>query len=178
MRYLNLWCTELPPEIDVSVGPINGAAQGMAQPEGADTTRVEVPAAAPPEYHCNKCGYLGPNQMHERPNGTGICNYFASKINGAATSGAERSSEGTGSPESRTGKPVPEVAAPPKLTPRGLCVLHPAHPHAELERLYMSDNTLACWFKSDNMTHWMPCSPLWRPRLRYYVGHILPGNTA
>ena len=26
----------------------NGAAQGMAQPEGADTTRVEVPAAAPP----------------------------------------------------------------------------------------------------------------------------------
>ena len=117
MRYLNLWCTELPPEIDVSVGPINGAAQGMAQPEGADTTRVEVPAAAPPEYHCNKCGYLGPNQMHERPNGTGICNYFASKINGAATSGAERSSEGTGSPESRTGKPVPVTAAPPEPTP-------------------------------------------------------------
>lgn len=27
----------------------NGAAQGMAQPEGADTTRVEVPAAAPPD---------------------------------------------------------------------------------------------------------------------------------
>ena len=95
----------------------NGAAQGMAQPEGADTTRVEVPAAAPPEYHCNKCGYLGPNQMHERPNGTGICNYFASKINGAATSGAERSSEGTGSPESRTGKPVPVTAAPPEPTP-------------------------------------------------------------
>ena len=32
----------------------------------------------PPEYWCNKCGYLGPNQTHDRPNGTGQCGYLGS----------------------------------------------------------------------------------------------------
>ena len=45
----------------------NGAAQGMAQPEGADTTRVEVPAAAPPSVALPVKLWLWKNFVDGRP---------------------------------------------------------------------------------------------------------------
>lgn len=33
------------------------------------------------EFFCNKCGYFGPVQVfHQRPNGTGKCDYMASPM--------------------------------------------------------------------------------------------------
>ncbi|MDQ0022943.1 hypothetical protein J2X90_000729 [Variovorax paradoxus] len=29
------------------------------------------------ERYCNKCGYFGPDQIHDRPNGSGPCGYLA-----------------------------------------------------------------------------------------------------
>jgi hypothetical protein len=45
-----------------------------------------------PRYFCNKCGYCGPAQVnHQRPNGTGECDYMAALM-----------------------KPAPGVATPPR----------------------------------------------------------------
>lgn len=37
--------------------------------------------AGVPRYLCNKCGYTGPVQSgHQRPNGTGECDYMGVRV--------------------------------------------------------------------------------------------------
>lgn len=54
------------------------------QPECAarlvDCKQCAAPLAAqkaPAERYCNKCGYFGPDELHQRPNGTGECGYLS-----------------------------------------------------------------------------------------------------
>lgn len=52
---------------------------------------IAAPAAAQPpapERFCNKCGFFGPNALHQRPNGTGQCDYLSMPTTPAAAQGA------------------------------------------------------------------------------------------
>jgi hypothetical protein len=165
----------------------NGAAQGMAQPEGADTTRVEVPAAAPPEptpadsiaqadastprdtegeawvpWEGGECPVPKLRRVDVRlRNGFIIINQLVAK-------------------DYKWDCPQGDRVYAYRLstpTPRGPCTLPPDHPHAAAERLYMSDDTLKCWFRCAD-SDWESCRPIWRPRLHYHVGHVPPKEAA
>lgn len=59
-------------------------------------------------------------------------------------------------------------------TPRGPCTLPPDHPHAALERLYMSDDTLKCWLRMGRAKVWyLKPQPDWTGT-RYHIGHVGP----
>lgn len=59
-------------EINASIETLRGWADAVQAARGVG----EVPA--PQEFYCNKCGYFGPVQVfHERPNGSGKCDYMA-----------------------------------------------------------------------------------------------------
>jgi hypothetical protein len=69
---------------------------GCAHPEKLDMNavrdaaielrRLSAPAVEPvavmevPQRFCNKCGYFGPNELHQRPNGTGECGYLSCPV--------------------------------------------------------------------------------------------------
>jgi len=213
MRYLNLWCTELPPIIDVMRGPINGAAQrdeatGTGQrtepqcpsPSGIRQAALQDnPAAAPPEP--TPADSEGANfqatPSHEGP-------------------GTEREGEAWVPWGGEECPPVPETTPvlvkwrqedPSPLitagnydwrwldedshadiiayrlanpTPRGPCLLPADHPHAALERLYMSDDTLRCWARVLGSTKWIKLyEPQFDMRIAtYHVGHVPPKEAA
>lgn len=206
MRYLNLWCTELPPVFDVSRGPINGAAplggvQAAADGESAthqdgighmpaEEAAGSNPAAAPPEPTPadSEGADISPTPSNEGP-------------------GTEREGEAW-VPWEGGECPVPETTlldvclksgnvyralavdykwscgkgwrvyayrlANP--TPRGGLFQLPAdHPHAALERLWRSDDTLRCWKKIG--TRWrkvVMTTPAWFAEYEYHVGHVPP----
>ena len=198
MRWLNLWQTELPPEIDVSVGPINGAAHAArASAPDASAIGMEAPHAAPPE----------PTPADSEGAVAAIATAITTTASQEAP-GTERESEawvpweGGECPvpddtdvvfvcdegyECNTPAPAGELywhrdagivfyrLANP--TPRGPCTLPPGHPHAAAERLYMSDDTLRCWFRRDG-EGWDSCHPIWKKRLHYHVGHVPPKEAA
>lgn len=41
------------------------------------TPPAQKQAAPSGERYCNKCGYFGPDELHQRPNGTGQCGYLS-----------------------------------------------------------------------------------------------------
>lgn len=54
---------------------IGGHARGLLSAAAARLAANPAPKAA--ERFCNKCGYFGPDQLHQRPNGSGECGYLS-----------------------------------------------------------------------------------------------------
>lgn len=64
-------------------------------PESVEATAAPTPTA--PRFLCNKCGYSGPVQVrHQRPNGSGECDYMAVRVREIAAPGAEAAAGGVG----------------------------------------------------------------------------------
>ena len=66
---------------------------------------------------------------------------------------------------------------------RGPCTLPADHPHAAMERLYMSDDTLGCWINLNceefprNGDWFKTQTPMWAADTFYHVGHVEPGES-
>jgi hypothetical protein len=44
---------------------------------GSPTLHKAATQVPSPERFCNKCGYFGPDEVHQRPNGSGECHYIS-----------------------------------------------------------------------------------------------------
>lgn len=216
MRYLNLWCTELPPVIDVTVGPINGAARpeqaegvstdsvvGAIASEGVSLCRpaeVAAVAAAPPEpTPANSEGAADTTTPSNEGPGTEREGEAWVPWEGGAFLGARPVPLDTRViVKARSGIIDAETIAPKcwtwvhecspgdiiayrlaNPTPRGPCRLPAYHPHAALERLWRSDDTLMCWKKMG--ARWLKVvmeTPAWFAEYEYHVGHVPPKGAA
>lgn len=189
-RYTTLFSSEdrFIPAIDVERGPINGAAQerqhGSTPGRGKHHQMPSpMPAAAPPEpTYVPGVGFLPRHEPTPAdspawvphgvegcpvPDGTEIYVRFGSlRVVGPVL--AKKSAYAW------TGALVHSYRLA-KPTHRGPCVLPPDHPHAELERLYMSDDTLRLWMRCPK-GEWalLDWRPHWDGPNGYHVAHVKP----
>ena len=193
-----LWCTELPPVLDVTRGPINGAARQVEQSPGEVApitgTAGSNPAAAPPEpTPADSEGAARTTTASNEAPGTeregaawvpwegGECPVPGLTMVRVRWHGGIDSVDGPFDAQNVVGWSEDvrayRLANP---TPRGPCTLPPDHPHAELARLYMSDDTLRAWWLNPAYLKWVEAiAPfVWASNVRYHVGHVPPKEAA
>lgn len=100
---LYAWHTDYPEEGSVNLGVTDADATPPAKPDSDVKASPSAVAGNPvsgviatkgaEERFCNKCGYFGPDELHQRPNGTGQCGYLSSPC--AAPSQAAEKGEPT-----------------------------------------------------------------------------------
>ena len=209
-----LWCTELPPVLDVTRGPINGAAHpeqaegvstdsvvGAIASEGVSLCRpadVAADAAAPPSStpadsegaaDTTTPSQEGPGTEREGaawvpwdrnntacPVGKEVHGYVRF-VCGKVSNQLDKLAGWMWGGDGAYCIDAYRLANP---RPRGPCTLPPDHPHAELARLYMSDDTLRAWWLNPAYLKWVEAiAPVvWAGSVRYHVGHVPPKEAA
>ena len=191
-----LWCTELPPVIDVTVGPINGAARQVEQSPGEVApitgTAGSNPAAAPPEPTPADSERVGTSTTtsQERPGtereGKAWVPWSGGECPVPGLTEVDVSMDGLTGISHPAGELYWEngggITAYRLTNPRRRDVppLPVVHPHYAMQRLWRSDDTLRVWWLNPAYSKWVEAiAPVvWAGSVRYHVGHVPPKEAA